>query len=113
MKEYTRAQDDLSEALDIAELGSIKLHLYDYHLAAGRLCLDEGNETEAKEHSRLSREIIETTGYLRRKDEFRSLGSCEKVAALRTCFSMCPSAQFLSYLLILLPSSRDSTLKSQ
>ncbi len=38
---FTRAREDLQEAKEIAEQGEMKLHLVDYHLEAGRLCLAE------------------------------------------------------------------------
>jgi tetratricopeptide (TPR) repeat protein len=69
MNDYARARDDLSEALDIAELGSMKLHLCDYHLEAGRLCRAQGQEAEAREHFRVAKELIEETGYHRRDGE--------------------------------------------
>jgi tetratricopeptide (TPR) repeat protein len=69
MKDYARARDDLSEALDIAELGSMKLFICDYHLEAGRLCRAEGKEKEAKEHFQTAKKLIEETGYYRRYGE--------------------------------------------
>jgi tetratricopeptide (TPR) repeat protein len=47
LKDYARAMDDLAEALDIAELGGMKLFICDYHLEAGRLCQAQGMEKEA------------------------------------------------------------------
>jgi len=69
MKDYAKAQDDLSEARDIAELGEMKLHLCDYHLEAGRLCHAQGKMEEAAEHARAAKAIVEETGYERRKKE--------------------------------------------
>jgi len=69
MKEYAKAQDDLSEARDIAELGEMKLHLCDYHLEAGRLCHAQGKMEEAAEHFQAAKAIVEETGYFRRKKD--------------------------------------------
>jgi len=68
-KEYEKAQDDLSEARDIAELGDMKLYLCDYHLEAGRLCHDQSKMEEAAENFRAAKAIVEETGYFRRKKE--------------------------------------------
>jgi tetratricopeptide (TPR) repeat protein/GTPase SAR1 family protein len=69
MKDYAKAQDDLAEALDIAELGGMKLFICDYHLEAGRLCQAQGKEEEAGEHLRVAKELVEETGYFRRGSE--------------------------------------------
>lgn len=68
-KLFSKAWDDLNEALEIAELGSMKLHLVDYHLEAGRLCEDEGNKIGAEEHFKIAAKMIEETGYHRRDKE--------------------------------------------
>ncbi len=72
MKQYSKAWDDLKEAFEIAEMGDMKLHLCDYHLEAGRLCAAEGKEKEAEQHFQVAKEMIEETGYFRRKKEVRS-----------------------------------------
>ncbi|MDQ1350287.1 MAG: hypothetical protein QG657_588 [Acidobacteriota bacterium] len=59
--------------LEIAETGEMKLHLCDYHLEAGRLCSAEGKKTEAAEHVHIAAELIEKTGYYRRKKELSLL----------------------------------------
>ncbi len=69
LKDYARARDDLAEALDIAELGGMKLFICDYHLEAGRLCHDQGMEKEAEEHLRVAKELVEETKYFRREKE--------------------------------------------
>ncbi len=71
MMDYARTWDDLNEALDIAEMGSMKLHLCDYHLEAGRLCLAEGKDTDAAEHFRAAKTLIEETSYHRRDGEVK------------------------------------------
>jgi tetratricopeptide (TPR) repeat protein len=68
-KQFSKAWGDLNEALEIAELGSMKLHLVDYHLEAGRLCEAEGKTVEAKEHFKKAAKLIEETGYHRRDKE--------------------------------------------
>jgi tetratricopeptide (TPR) repeat protein len=64
-----RAGQDLNEALEIAELGSMKLFLADYHLEAGRLYLAEKKKTEAKNHFNTAKEMIDKMGYHRRDQE--------------------------------------------
>jgi len=68
-KQFSKAWDDLNEALEIVELGSMKLHLVDYHLEAGRLCEDEGKHDQAKTHFETAAKMIEETGYHRRDKE--------------------------------------------
>jgi len=70
LKDYARAWDDLSETLDIAELGGMKLFICDYHLEAGRLCRAQDNDTEAAEHFQTAKKLIEETGYHRRDGEW-------------------------------------------
>jgi tetratricopeptide (TPR) repeat protein len=65
--DFENAWADLSEVLEIAESGDMKLHLCDFHLEAARLCIAEGKKTEAAEHSRKAEELIEETGYFRRR----------------------------------------------
>jgi tetratricopeptide (TPR) repeat protein len=72
MKEFSRARADLNEAEEIAELGGMKLYLCDVHLEAGRLSEAEGKTEEAEEHFRVAKEMIEETGYFRRKNEVGS-----------------------------------------
>jgi tetratricopeptide (TPR) repeat protein len=69
MKQYANAWDDLKEAEEIAEMGGMKLHLCDYHLEAARVCAAEGKDKDAGQHFQVAREMIEETGYLRRKNE--------------------------------------------
>jgi hypothetical protein len=67
--DFDAARADLCEAREIAESGDMKLHLCDYHLEAARLCEAQGKTTDAAEHSRTAKTIIEETGYFRRKEE--------------------------------------------
>ena len=64
--DFSNAWADLTEAREIAEFGSMGLHLCDYHLEAGRLCRDEGKEAEAEEHFKKAAEMIEKMGYHRK-----------------------------------------------
>jgi hypothetical protein len=50
-------------------MGGMKLFLCDYHLEAARLCAAEGKDKEADQHFQVAKEMIEETGYLRRKNE--------------------------------------------
>jgi hypothetical protein len=68
-EEFSQAWQDLNEVLEIAELGSMKLFLADYHLEAGRLCLAEKKKTEAKNHFNTAKEMIDKMGYHRRDKE--------------------------------------------
>jgi tetratricopeptide (TPR) repeat protein len=74
-KLFSKAWDDLNEALEIAESGSMKLHLVDYHLEAGRLYEDEGKNEQAVTHFKTAAEMIEETGYHRRDKEVKKLRS--------------------------------------
>jgi tetratricopeptide (TPR) repeat protein len=69
MKDFSKAGDDLDEAKEIAELGSMKLFLCDYHLEAGKLCRARGKETEAKQHFQTAQNMIQEMKYYRRKSE--------------------------------------------
>jgi tetratricopeptide (TPR) repeat protein len=67
--EFTKAWDDLAEAREIAERGSMELWLVDYHLEAGRLCLAEGRTEDAAGHLYEAKRLVEETGYHRRDPE--------------------------------------------
>ncbi len=66
MKEFSNAREDLEEAREIAERGSMGLHLADYHLEAAWLCRDQGNTETAKTK-------INQMGYHRRDPEIERL----------------------------------------
>jgi hypothetical protein len=72
---------DLDEAQQIAERGSMKLHLADVHLYRGRLFND-------KEEIKKARDLIEKCGYWRRKGELEDaeaeLGLCGFVKGIDT-----------------------------
>jgi tetratricopeptide (TPR) repeat protein len=63
------AEADLSEALEIADLGSMRLHECDAHLEWARLCRQRGDRDGLKNHVARARELVEKTGYGRRTRE--------------------------------------------
>lgn len=69
LKDYENAWADLNEAEEIAELGSMKLHLCDYHLEAGRLRRDEGKKKKTMTHFNTAAKMIRKMGYWRRYKE--------------------------------------------
>jgi tetratricopeptide (TPR) repeat protein len=66
---FTGSAVDLTEALEIAERGPMRLHECDAHLEWARLCRDQGNLTEARQHVKRARELVNQTGYKRRERE--------------------------------------------
>ncbi len=73
MTSFSNAREDLEEARDIAERGSMGLHLADYHLETARLCRDQGNTETAKKHLETAKTMIDKMGYHRRDKEVREL----------------------------------------
>ena len=67
--ELTAAQADLSEALEIAERGSMRLHECDAHLEWARLCRQRGDRDGLEQHVARARRLVEETGYGRRRRE--------------------------------------------
>jgi tetratricopeptide (TPR) repeat protein len=69
--DFLKAWDDLEEAREIAERGGMKLWLSDYHLEAGRLCLEDGERKteDAAGHLADAKRLVEETGYHRRDPE--------------------------------------------
>ncbi len=63
------ARDDLLEAQEIAERGSMRLFECDVHLEWTRLCLASGEGEAARGHLEVARGLIEETGYGRREGE--------------------------------------------
>ncbi len=72
-QEFPKAWDDLEEAHEIAERGSMGLHLADYHLEAARLHLAQNQPEKAKEHLETAEAMIAKMGYGRRKGEVEEL----------------------------------------
>jgi tetratricopeptide (TPR) repeat protein len=66
-KDWSGAEADLSEALEIAERGSMRLHECDAHLEWARLCEDRGDREGAERHMAKARKLVEETGYGRRR----------------------------------------------
>ncbi|MEA2692395.1 MAG: hypothetical protein QOJ16_1782 [Acidobacteriota bacterium] len=63
------AAADLSEAMEIAERGGMRLHLCDVHLEGARLALRQGDPEAARRHVARARELVAETGYKRRERE--------------------------------------------
>jgi tetratricopeptide (TPR) repeat protein len=63
------AEADLSEALEIAERGSMRLHECDAHLEWARLCRQRGDRADMERHMSRARKLVEETGYGRRRRE--------------------------------------------
>ena len=63
------AEADLSETLEIAERGSMRLHECDAHLEWARLCRQRGDREGMERHVARARELVEETGYERRRRE--------------------------------------------
>jgi tetratricopeptide (TPR) repeat protein len=74
-EQYDLAQQDLAEALEIAELGSMKLYLVDYHIESGRLRRAQGRDADAQEHVQQAAKLIKETGYHRRDGEIEGYRS--------------------------------------
>jgi tetratricopeptide (TPR) repeat protein len=67
--DFPGAAADLTEALEIAERGPMRLHECDAHLEWARLCRDQGDLTAAREHVARARVLVAETGYGRRARE--------------------------------------------
>ncbi|MCP5104869.1 MAG: hypothetical protein GY950_15895 [bacterium] len=74
MGSFSSAREDLEDAREIAERGSMGLHLADYHLESARLCKDEGGkEEETARHLEIAKKMIHKMGYHRRDPEIAEL----------------------------------------
>ncbi|HSN88601.1 MAG TPA: hypothetical protein VL025_17700, partial [Thermoanaerobaculia bacterium] len=71
--DFPGAAADLTEALEIAERGPMRLHECDAHLEWARLCRDQGDLAAAREHLARARVLVDETGYGRREREVRWL----------------------------------------
>ncbi|HEV7787310.1 MAG TPA: hypothetical protein VGQ28_18350, partial [Thermoanaerobaculia bacterium] len=71
--DFPGATEDLTEALEIAERGSMRLHECDAHFEWARLCRDQGDADAARRHVARARELVNETGYGRREREVRWL----------------------------------------
>ena len=63
------AAADLSEALEIADRGGMRLHACDAHLERARLDLQQGDTAAAREQVATARKLVQETGYRRRERE--------------------------------------------
>jgi len=68
-RDFDAAEADLTEALEIAERGPMRLHECDAHLELFRLRRDQGRSEEARRHLERARVLVAETGYLRRARE--------------------------------------------
>jgi hypothetical protein len=71
--DFAGAAADLTEALEIAERGPMRLHECDAHLEWARLCRDQGDLAAARRHVARARVLVNATGYGRREREVRWL----------------------------------------
>ncbi|MCP4109509.1 MAG: hypothetical protein GY749_28970 [Desulfobacteraceae bacterium] len=72
-QDFFKAWNDLEEAHEIAERGSMGLHLADYHLEAARLHIAQNQPEKARKHLETAEGMIEKMGYGRRKGEVEDL----------------------------------------
>jgi tetratricopeptide (TPR) repeat protein len=75
--DFAGAAADLTEALEIAERGPMRLHECDAHLEWARLCRDQGDVAAARRHVARAGELVRETGYKRRE---REVGWLEKAS---------------------------------
>jgi hypothetical protein len=73
--DFAGAWGDLAEVKEIAERGEMRLHLTDYHLEAGRVCLAQGDKEEARGHLEKAERLVKETGYHRRDGEVEELAA--------------------------------------
>ncbi len=71
--DFTGAAADLTEALEIAERGPMRLFECDAHLEWARLCRDQGEVAAARRHVARARVLVQETEYGRREREVRWL----------------------------------------
>jgi tetratricopeptide (TPR) repeat protein len=67
--DFTGAATDLTEVLEVAERGPMRLFECDAHLELARLCRDRGELEEARRHLERARQLVKQTGYGRRVRE--------------------------------------------
>lgn len=85
--DFTGAAVDLTEALEIAERGRMRLYECDAHLEWARLCRDQGDIATARRHVARARVLVNETGYGRREREVRWLeGELAKESAVKDFF---------------------------
>lgn len=69
LPDHPGAEADLAEALEIAELGGMRLFECDAHLEWARLRRDQGDLVAARRHLARARVLVDETGYRRRERE--------------------------------------------
>ncbi|UCH98017.1 MAG: tetratricopeptide repeat protein, partial [Candidatus Aminicenantes bacterium] len=72
-QKFKAAREDLQEALEIAQLGGMRLFLADYHLEAGKLCEAQGKQQDARKHLTTAKEMMEEMGYKRKLKEVNKI----------------------------------------
>jgi ATP/maltotriose-dependent transcriptional regulator MalT len=65
--DWAAAAADLSETLEIADRGGMRLHACDAHLEWARLELQQGDAAGAGQHVAAARKLVDETGYGRRE----------------------------------------------
>lgn len=85
--DFTGAAADLTEALEIAERGRMRLHECDAHLEWARLCRDQGEVVAMRKHVARARVLVNETGYRRREREVKWLeGELAKESTVKDFF---------------------------
>lgn len=85
--DFTDAAADLTEALEIAKRGRMRLHECDAHLEWTRLCRDQVTLATACQHVARARVLVNETGYGRREREVKWLeGELAKESAVKDFF---------------------------
>ncbi len=72
--DFAGAAADLTEALEIAERGGMRLHECDVHLEWARLCRERGEVEAMRGHVARAGELVAATGYGRREGEVEAWG---------------------------------------
>jgi tetratricopeptide (TPR) repeat protein len=72
--DFSRARDDLGEALSIAVRGEMRLHEADCRLGYARLFVAQGEMERARESWGKAKEMIERMGYGRRNKDVKEIG---------------------------------------
>ncbi len=75
LNDLSKAWSHLEEVREIAELGSMRLHLADYHLEACRLSLAQTKPEKASQHFQKAKAMIDEIGYHRRDSDLEKLSA--------------------------------------
>ena len=79
--EFKRAQQDIEEAMTIAERGEMGLHQADCHLEYARLYLAIGKKEDARKCLDIAKEMIGKMGYHRRDKDLKEIDEQLKYSA--------------------------------